>query len=42
MDQNTVMSLPKLRTDVVGSLLRPAHLKEAYAHRGGLKILSLT
>jgi 5-methyltetrahydropteroyltriglutamate--homocysteine methyltransferase len=38
MDQKTVRSLPKLRTDVVGSLLRPTHLKEAYAHRDEGKI----
>jgi methionine synthase II (cobalamin-independent) len=30
--------LADIRTDVVGSLLRPAHLKEAYAHRDQGKI----
>jgi len=38
MDQTKMKSLAMIRTDVVGSLLRPAHLKEAYARRDGGKI----
>ena len=37
MNQTTT-SLSNIRTDVVGSLLRPAHLKEAYAQRDEGKI----
>ncbi|HWO42310.1 MAG TPA: cobalamin-independent methionine synthase II family protein [Candidatus Eisenbacteria bacterium] len=38
MNQQAVKSCARLRTDVVGSLLRPAHLKEAYAQRDEGKI----
>ncbi|HEY7553380.1 MAG TPA: methionine synthase [Candidatus Binatia bacterium] len=33
MDQTTMKPLSKVRTDVVGSLLRPARLRQAYADR---------
>ena len=38
MNQTTTASLSNIRTDVVGSLLRPAHLKQAYAQRDEGKI----
>jgi 5-methyltetrahydropteroyltriglutamate--homocysteine methyltransferase len=38
MEQTKMKPLSKIRTDVVGSLLRPAHLKEAYAQRDEGKI----
>ena len=38
MAETTKKDLVPMRTDVVGSLLRPAHLKQAYAHRDEGKI----
>jgi 5-methyltetrahydropteroyltriglutamate--homocysteine methyltransferase len=38
MEQTTAKPLAKIRTDVVGSLLRPARLKQAYADRDAGKI----
>ncbi len=38
MDQTTMKPLSRIRTDVVGSLLRPKRLKEAYAQREQGKI----
>ena len=38
MSQTTTTPLSNIRTDVVGSLLRPAHLKQAYAQRDEGKI----
>ena len=38
MNQTTTTPLSNIRTDVVGSLLRPAHLKQAYAQRDEGKI----
>ena len=38
MDQTTMKPLSKVRTDVVGSLLRPAPLRQAYADRDSSKI----
>jgi len=38
MELQTSKQLANIRTDVVGSLLRPAHLKQAYAQRDQAKI----
>ena len=38
MEQSPIKQLAKIRTDVVGSLLRPAHLKQAYLQRDQGKI----
>src|SRR6185295_6843817 len=38
MSNTTTTPLSNIRTDVVGSLLRPAHLKQAYAQRDDGKI----
>src|SRR4030095_3543230 len=38
MNQTTTTPLSNIRTDVVGSLLRPAYLKQAYAQRDQGKI----
>jgi len=38
MEQSPMKQLAKIRTDVVGSLLRPAHLKQAYLQRDRGKI----
>ncbi|HEY7221527.1 MAG TPA: methionine synthase [Candidatus Binatia bacterium] len=38
MEQHTSDKISRIRADVVGSLLRPAHLKQAYAERDQAKI----
>ena len=38
METQTIKTLANIRTDVVGSLLRPDHLKQAYAQRDQAKL----